>query len=392
MRQQCETVLASLDVESESDSKRKQLEVLLNHAKSKEEYFKDRMDYWTAKSKEMEESNTNIVVYRKFKTSMEQAEENLKKAEETYSTDYNNYERKARHVMNLIYNTDTYNILVPKNVVYSSNPLLKSDGAVYNFGLAQAVEKYKYYSTINNTTIAFDTLTAKYNEIMQLLNKNYSIVKPASKKYNSNLEYYFRNDRTGEFEKYSYDGDEKYLEDYKNLYITDYPSLLPLNFYEKYERINTSETFNTSEKYYRLNSDGTYSEASDITGDNYDANKSRLYRYVGNGGIKQFLALLTNGSSYLKDLIDAYKGIMSLYETLEAQKIGGSIMLDKIEKELASIRVQLAQLNQVLELINQDQEFDEAKAIDEILQALAEYLRVLTLSYINNVERSYGVI
>ena len=104
-----------------------------------------------------------------------------------------------------------------------------------------------------------------------------------------------------------------------------------------------------------------------------------------------FLNALTYRSDYIDKAIDDYIDTLSLYMTLLAQSLGDESALHNLQAVLAKYQIREAELKEILQY-KQNDKIDTVKLTDDIYVALTNYLVALSLTYIDLVERRYGVV
>ena len=101
--------------------------------------------------------------------------------------------------------------------------------------------------------------------------------------------------------------------------------------------------------------------------------------------------MLQGSSNYMQNFKNTYLESLELYKNLLDRKAGS----DDVREELIKAKTNLElQINDLKELTDQadDLTIDEDEWIRTIRQLLATFLQTLSVTYVDEVERRYGVV
>lgn len=438
----CETVLANYEAQGVSDNsgEKIQLKILLSTARDEVAYYTEQLRIARESLEALYTQNTSLRDLMSYEQTIPDSRNHLNEVLTSFYSHYDIYSKKVNHYLNLLFNNTPYGKHIDKTVLQDTN-LLNINGNetdMYNFGLAYAIEAYKR-NMDNEEEINFSNIIDGVDDIRDVLYKNYDFLFPLphpvlvnkeEDEFNANYKYYTYDENKqkyqllttigdtigirsyptdlyviqdphypgtcfikedNEYTQYIFIDEDHWVKDLANydIYYTQYPSLVPFANQKAYTPINPAEeAFDISLQYYELQGD-TYVPIN-ATAENWE-NYSNLYTSYGNGGLMSFLNAITYKSNYISDIITAYQDTLSLYMTLLAQSLGDETLLNKLKDTLAKYELRRDELQEILKY-KTDKSIDTAQLTDDIYIALANYLVGLSLTYINLVERRYGVV
>ena len=407
------------------DRERITLLALLEDARAEMVEQQELAAYWRNLYNTLLDSNPALKYYELYETMLTIAKEAIPQKKEQFEIEYSGMIQKLEHYKNLLYNDEPYGKQIQKDLIKTQDIITlakTTDKIDYNFGIAYAIEKYKENRAEGDDVISFGDILEDKKNIENILTKNYfpiyaildktsiitdnngNVIGPAHPRTGStvtydNVSYYilYKDPKTQQFDNnYLYIDDYHWFEDVLagNIYLTPYKNLVPLLNMAEIVPIESGVVWDENQTYFIKNeNDDGYIVDNEVTQENYDIKKPTLYVRADNGGLKGLLGLLTdNGSAYFEQLKNNYLGALALYQTLYQNSQGDISELEAIEQQIQIMQLRLSDLAQILSDLNEIGEFDNDAGLDNIMQKLAEYLRILTVTYVTKVERSYGVI
>lgn len=397
-RTHCELVLEEYDINEilSTDSKRLQLEALLQTAIKK---IKDYNELIIAEQKIITDLMTDPLLqeYNYKEQVLVDIREKLILNENEFNTHYDIYRRKIDHYLNLLFNNIPYGISLDKEVM-NNKDLVNIDGHisnVYNFGISYALERIRKYMIEQRGIIRFKEVVSQASKFEEYLNINLPLVHLWDNiGHRNDLSYFIKNNKD-EFIPYLYLNEDQWRTDVleHKVYYTNYPYLTAFINYVDYYPVTELITYNEDNEYYIKDGDNFILQT--IANDqDFNILKETLF-IKGNGGLRKILLYLSGDENdenqYLKDIKEAYNGTFELMRNLLAQIRGDTMTIEELYllkekylKDLQDKQELLIRLNEIT--------INVKPLINDIYLKLAEFLRVLTVKYITEVERNYGVI
>lgn len=397
IRTHCELVLEEYNINKMplTDPKRLQLENLLQTA------IKKIRDY-----DKLIISEQNIIAdlvtdpslqeYDYKEKTLANLKEKLMLNEDDFNFHYDIYKRKIDHYLNLLFNNIPYGILLDKDIM-NNKDLTNIDGHisnVYNFGIAYALERIRKYMIEQRGIINFKEVINQASKFEEYLNINLPLLYSEENIiYNNTKLYFVKNE--DKFIPYLYLSEQQFTNDVieNKVYCTKYPYLTAFVNYIDYYPVTELITYNKDNEYY-IKEGNNYILQTVANEQDFNILKNTLF-IKGNGGLKKILLYLSGKNNdenqYLKDIKEIYDGTFELIRNLLAQIRGDSmtveelyLLREKYLKDLQDKQDLLVRLNEIT--------IDVKPLIKDINLKLAEFLRILTVKYITEVERNYGVI
>ena len=271
------------------------------------------------------------------------------------SNNYTNYKDKILHYTDLLYNPTS----AGTKVLFKVSDELKqaNDFNVnYNYGLAYALLRLRYYMQPANSTIKlnFAELRKKFQDILDLLEKNAFIDTPM---------YIGNNSLKDELTK-------------------DYPEFL--SYIEYNDDIKDDET-------YYVISNGLYEPTRMPELDR--ENGIQLWVLNPNSilSLSNIVSNLLNNSQYLNGIQQVYLDTVSLYNDLKIQNSENDTGKTELYNQWQLLLLEIQDLEDY-QATHQAQDINEQERINQILYALTDYLYYLTRAYIEQVEKRFGVV
>lgn len=380
-------------------AEKEQLKILMDSAYAQYAYYKERYDTVT--------NNLEIDYGDELKALSQDWDEVLMARKTWESTDritksvYSRWALRVYHYINLLYNRTTYGLAVPDGV---SKTLSSAYSGTYNFGIGPALTNYKNSMLHPDDQINFTETLAAINKFEEAYNKNYAPYissVPVAYAKGKPVDYsptntYVKKINDEYYIPYEYINEETWAEDVQNqvIYLIK-PGTGDIALFEAsqniFHRVESTASFDENTKYYILNEDGEY-EPSNTTAATWVPDKKKgLYTFYGNGGIKELLKSLMPDGYYVNKFKQIYLDTFNLYDQLLSQQLGETSDKESLQLQLAQYQARLAELERITQHTTGDS-VDEAAYIEDIYNKLAEYLRILTVNYVDQVERRYGIV
>ena len=398
IRTHCELVLEEYNLNeiSITDPKRLQLEALLKTAIKKiREYDK----LIASEEKTIADLMTDPLLqeYNYKEATLADLKQKISLNENNFNTHFDIYRRKVDHYLNLLFNNIPYGIPLDKEIM-NNKDLVNINGHisnVYNFGISYALERIRKYMIEQRGVIHFQEVVNQASKFEEYLNINLPLLHLwTSIGHVDNISYFVKDDK-GKFIPYLYLNEKQWETDVlgEKIYYTNYPYLTTFINYVDYYPVTELLTYNKDSEYFTK--DGNNYIPQVIANDqDFNILKETLF-IKGNGGLRKILLYLSGNENdenqYLKDVKEAYNGTFELMRNLLAQIRGDTmsveelyLLREKYIKDLQEKQDLLIRLNEIT--------INVKPLIEDIYLKLAEFLRVLTVKYITEVERNYGVI
>lgn len=396
---------------SDDELERQQLLYLLEDALEQYNNYKTQEEYWAEKERELLENAPDLQYYQMYLSVLPELNKKYKDSITSFNQEYEQMQKKLDHYLYLLFNNEPYGHVIDRTIAQSPT-LFEVEGnseGMYNFGIAYALDRYKDGILQGDESISFSDILESKNNIEKVLSEHFNPFVKVIPVYQTNAstgesilitkyktDMFYKNPTNHKYEKYFKINDEQWEIDLNEgrIYSTEYPSLNDILNVFTFELVPPGILYDPQECYYFYNNETeTYTEAQ-ITNEDYNQVKSVLYWKKRNGGLLGLLDALTAGthSTYLQEIKNAYLGSVELYKTLEKQSLGDQTAKDELLRLRDEYAFQVDTLRQILDQFDGDANFDNEGGLDDIIRALAEFLRILTVTYVTKVERSYGVI
>ena len=380
----------SENIREEDQGKKRQLEELIYAARQQVNYYQEQVDiaYEVLDS----QFNNQFSVDSLITTAIEKTYMDYQYASHDLLIEYNTYAKKVNHYLALLFNNKPFGTAIDPEIAHNL-PF-----GEYNLGIGPALNSYKKYleqQEEGGQDIDFSSLIARIDAFQDKYQRHYELyelVLPGETYQRSKYSYYYKVNESykpyGEYERDQWNNDiadekvykvNKYLEEFNNIIYT----LVPIGasydadkiYYIKNEEENDYDLFvGTEEEWITRKND-----------------KNLYTMSIGeNGGILQFLNNLLANSDYVNNIIKIYNDSLALYDSLVQQQLGDTSSY----QDLIDAKNRYEQRMRELEEITQYAEYndiDHEKAYKDILDALTRYLQILTITYVEQVEKRYNV-
>lgn len=396
----CQDVKDGYDVEQipDTDGKKQQLIAIINIAYEKVQYYAEliRQEKKILDALLQKDNNQSLTIYFSSLKMKNELEESLNKAQQEYSDHFEIYQAKVRHYLQLLFNETPYGTRMDRDIVHNKS-ILKINGKdtrTYNLGIIYAIEKFKKYKKELFGPIQISDAIAKANDFINMLTINFQLLVKLTTEnnYNPNSTYYIRDLVENSYKRYFYTSQEEWDEYIRKgfLYYTDYPCLCEFVNFREFIKVTDNMQYRQNQVYF-IEDNGNFIEYNVPDENIFMLDRDALF-IESNGGLKTILNYLADPKSkYLQEIQKNYLDTIELLEKLESQQRGDTLTRDEL---IILLRQNQKEYNDLTEKIKRLSEItiNSEAYIDEITQKLAEYLRVLTLAYIYDVERKYDII
>lgn len=401
IKNNCEIVLEEYSADDQ-DKDLTQLNALIETAKEKIDYYNKIIAVLLEQSSEIQ-SNEIIQNYLAISTIIEENQNIMNIISNDFTQQEQLYFNKINHYINLLLNE------VPQTTQINSGILVNKEllninnipTSTYDFGIAWALEHYKQYSSSEyyNAELSFNNIVEAANNFYELMFLDFPILEKnptTDVSYNSEHIYYYKNSENGnnKYIEYQYVDENTWQQDKQYLFICLYPVFSDFINYNRYIQLKQSDwniSYNENMNYYSKHSK-TYSLLSkDSFKGALDSNNLYIY---GNGGFYSFINYLSNTKNYtiyIKNISDEYLQSIELYKNLVQSIRDNEINLKNLKDLREKYMQELSDIENIIDKMTTG--YQENQEYVNIVQAyLAEYLRILTKTYIEEIERFYGVV
>ena len=353
----CQAILlnwqANAEKQQEKPDEIKQLEIMYSTAYLN--YMRFNNQAIEAQEEIDKNYSTLLATKTKIDTLGEAFEQQKKDSITLLSNNYTDYKNKILHYTDLLYNPTSAGT---KMLFKVSDELKQANdfNVNYNYGLAYALLRLRYYMQPANSTIKlnFAELRKKFQDILDLLEKNAFIDTPM------------------------YIGDNSL----KDELTKDYPEFL--SYIEYNDDIKDDET-------YYVISNGLYEPTRMPELDR--ENDIQLWVLNPNSilSLSNIVSNLSNNSQYLNGIKQIYLDTVSLYNDLKIQSSENDTGKTELYNQWQLLLLEIQDLENY-QATHQAQDINEQERINQILYALTDYLYYLTRAYIEQVEKRFGVV
>ena len=367
-------------VENPQSEKGRQLELLLQEATYQYNYYSALA---TQAKEELEAKYGDLsVISDQINVNLISATNAYQAAQNNITAPYNDYRKKVVHYLTLLFNTNTTSNMVDKDVSHLTDEYADK----YNLGLGPAIINYLIYRDAVDSNMDFSVLLSKIEEFNQLVNINYPLYEPVdcgNEFYNIAQYVYYEkiNDKYYPYDSYSQLSWPTSENIYKvNIILNDFVG-------NTYELVNNNTDPNDI---YYIYDDATQRYSKVIN----PSNLTGLYIYnnaLENQGILGFLRMLKGSSDYMQNFKNTYLESLELYKNLLDRKSGSDDIRDELIKAKTNLELQINDLKELTDQAN-DLTIDEDEWIETIRRLLAKFLQTLSVAYVDEVERRYGVV
>ena len=354
----CNSILESWELEINEESKQEEkqrLIFLINLCNSRISYFNNQLSQLDTQAD---------ITYINAKEQYNVAKEIYAKSNKLLEDNYTRYEHKAKHYIDLLYN-NTVGKMIPANVAIT---LPSGYNTNYDLGLAYAIQSYYRNKTIKTDIQDYGTALAQANSFIKAYNQHFNCFELVAKdnSYDNDALYYYEDLLT----RYYYIDEKTWQNDITNKKVY---RCIAYSLLEVLPTVFIPTTGSNKQQYQLVNNH--YVKTN---------NKIDTYEIADNQGLQY---VLSADNDYLVGLKTNYQETLALYEALI--------------KEWSNLDANIEQLD----ILYNKRELNKQKLIAErekyaigneeevdIYQKLAEFLRILTIKYVDQVERRYELL
>ena len=302
---------------------------------------------------ELEISNLAEVVYNNSNTLLNE--------------NYQEYAKKATHYINLLYNDQAGAISIPSDVIIT---LPEDYSKTYDVGLGYAIQNYRQNKIVRADIGNYGSALAQASNFLKSCNKHFNcfvLVAPGSD-YKSRKIYYLEDLTT------------KYVASTKAKWYND------INAGKVYECI-TEPLLDVIPTIF-IESTGSDKQQYAFVKNKYVKTDDTVntYEIKDNGGLSYILNV---NNAYITDLKNNYKESLALYDALLEEK-------NNLQDNLAALDKLYNKYNNDIKALKAEQAKYQADDTElsnaDIYNKLSEYLRKLTIKYVDQVERRYELL
>ena len=395
----------------EDDGKIKQLKSIIASARQKRDYYTDAIIKWKQEINTL--TNTNLILKDYFlaKQASRTIERDLSNLINKTNNNCSIYRQKCDHYLKLLFNNVPFGVSINQDIISREEILHinNNETPIYNYGIAYSLEKYKkFYGDVSYSHVDFSAIIQKARDFENKFYKNFPLIEKVTSPdatYKEGRYFIKVDDKT--YMPYMYLDQENWRKDLQtsNLYFTNYPELCIdfINYHEYYpvDGDNILEVYDSNKNYYLKDSNNDYIPIDIKNEYDFERQKAFLY-YQGNGGLRRifhdmlgigatsnYYGISFDKNQYLENIEAVYFENLDLYHKLLIQIRGDALEnLQELKYEYETRLTEIQNLLNKLTIIKVDKE----RLTKEIYQKFAEYLYLLTITYIDTVERGYDIV
>lgn len=413
---QSEFTLAGYRLEGikENDGKMKQLKNIITNARQKKDYYTKAIIKWKQEIDTLTSTNLILKDYFLAKQASRAIGRDLSNLINKTNQNCSIYRQKCDHYLKLLFNRAPFGVGINQNIISREEILHinNNETPIYNFGIAYSLEKYKkFYGDARYSHVDFSAIIQKARDFEDKFYKNFPLIEKVTSTDVAYKEgcYFIKADDKKTYVPYIYLDKENWKKDLQtlDLYFTNYPELCIdfINYHEYFHvnADNTLEVYDSNKNYYLRDPNQGYVPADVKNEHDFERQKTSLY-YQGNGGLRRifhdmlgmrwtylYYGIGFGSNPYLDNIETAYFENLDLYHKLLTQIRGDAAAEEDLRELKYEYETRLTEIQNLLNKLTTIK-VDKERLTKEIYQKFAEYLYMLTITYIDTIERGYGVV